>query len=112
MQGVRVRARASEPRRDGGLSIAEDTLCSRWVQTFGESRQHHCDLLGEGFQMVQRSIVSSAERGAASLTAECLDPLRLTVLAIANESMDLSICNHEKEAGGESLRGLFHERMS
>ena len=58
--------------------------------------------------MLQRSIVSSAERGAASLTTERLDPLRLTMLAIANERMHVSVGDPEVRAlligTGEALR--------
>ncbi len=48
--------------------------------------------------MVQRSIVSSAERGAASRTSQRLDPLRLTMLAIANERMKVSVSEPEVRA--------------
>ena len=44
-----------------------------------------------GFQVVQGSVASSAERGAASLTAKGLDPLGMAMLAITNQGMDLSI---------------------
>jgi hypothetical protein len=40
-----VRARARQPRGDGGLSIAENPRGRRWVQPTGSSRQHHGDLL-------------------------------------------------------------------
>ena len=58
--------------------------------------------------MVQRSIVSSTECGAASLTPERLDPLRSTMLAIANERMNVSVGDPEVRAlligTGEALR--------
>ena len=41
--------------------------------------------------MVQRSIASSAERGAASLAAERLDAFGLAMLAIPNQSVDSSV---------------------
>jgi hypothetical protein len=42
-------------------------------------------LLGRGFQMVQGSVASSAEGGAASLTPERLDVLGLAMFAIAKK---------------------------
>ena len=60
MEDLSVAACASEPCRDGGLTITEDPQGFGWVQTFGECSEHHGDLLGGGFQMVQGSIVSSA----------------------------------------------------
>ena len=44
-----------------------------------------------GFQMVQRSVASSTERGVAGLTPKGLDLLNATMRAIANQSMNLSI---------------------
>ena len=41
--------------------------------------------------MVQRSIASSAERGAARLAAERLDPFGLAMLAIPNQSVYSSL---------------------
>ena len=60
MEDLSVAACASEPRRDGGLTITEDPFGGGWVQTLGQRREHHGDLLGGGFQMIQGSIVSSA----------------------------------------------------
>src|SRR5215469_9047556 len=41
MQGLSVLASASQPRSDGGLSVAEDTFGSGSIQAFGKRRQHH-----------------------------------------------------------------------
>lgn len=65
MEELSVLACAGELRGDGGLPVAEDP--------FGQRCQHHCDLLGKGFQPVQRRVASSTERGAALLTAKGLD---------------------------------------
>ena len=35
----------SEPRSDGGLSVAEDPRGRGWIQSFGQRREHHGDLL-------------------------------------------------------------------
>ena len=91
MEDLSVAACASEPRRDGGLTITEDPFGGGWVQTFGECSKHHGDLLGGGFQMVQGSIVSSAERGAASLKTKRLDPLDTAMLAVADQGMEVSV---------------------
>jgi hypothetical protein len=90
MEVLSVASCASEPRRDGGLTITEDPFGGGWVQTFGQRREHHGDLLGGGFQMVQRSIVSSAERGAASLTKERLDRFSAAMFAISDSTLSTS----------------------
>src|SRR6266849_1340389 len=60
VQGLCVLASASQPGGDGGLPVAEDTLCSGRIQPFGERRQHHRDLLRGGFQAIQGGMASSA----------------------------------------------------
>src|SRR6266852_4385206 len=84
-------ASAREPGGDRGLSQAEDPLGSRWVQPFGQRGQHHGDLLGRGFQPIQRRVASSTERGVAGLAAKGLDPLDTAMFAISHQSMDASI---------------------
>jgi hypothetical protein len=61
VQALSVPACASEPRGDRRLTIAEDPFSRGSVQPFGQRRQHHGDLLGGGFQTIQRSVASSAE---------------------------------------------------
>src|SRR5262249_55896178 len=77
--------------RDRRLTIAEDAFSRGRVEPFGQRRQHHRDLLGGSFQTVQRRVASSAERGAANLTAESLDLLSLTMLAIPDQCVDVRI---------------------
>jgi hypothetical protein len=98
VQRLSVLPSASEPCGDGGLPVAEDSFGRRWVQPFGQRREHHGDLVRGGFQPIQGGVTSSAERGAASLTTERLDPLRLTMLAIANERMNVSVGDPEVRA--------------
>ena len=98
VQGLSVLASAGQPGEDGGLSIAEDPLGSGSVQPFGEARQHHCDLVRGGFQTIQRSVASSAERGAAGLAAKRLDPLSATMCAIPNQRVNVGICDPEVRA--------------
>ena len=69
VQGLCMFKSPSEPGGDRGLSKAEDALSGRWVEPLGQRREHHCDLVGGGFQSVERSIASSTERGAAGRTS-------------------------------------------
>ena len=93
VQRLSVQTCASEPGSDGGLSKAKDTLSSRRIQPFGERSQHHCDLMGRGFQTVQGGVASSTERGAAGLAAKGLDPLSMAMLAITDQSVNVGICD-------------------
>jgi hypothetical protein len=86
-----VLACASEPPGDGGLSVAEDPFSGGRIQSFGESRQNSGDLLRGSFQTVQRSVVSSAERGAARLAAKRLDALGPAMLAVPDQRMEVSV---------------------
>jgi len=86
VQGVRVLASTGEPGRDGGLSKAEDPLCSGRIQPFSERFQHHCDLLGGGFQTVQGRVASSSESRVTGLAAKCLDLFSATMGAIPKEA--------------------------
>jgi hypothetical protein len=89
---------ASQPPGDGRLPVAEDTLGSRKIQPFGQRREHHCDLLGGGFQTVQGRVASSTERGVAGLTAKGLDALGTAMFAISDQGMNVSIGNPEVRA--------------
>ncbi|TMD44115.1 MAG: hypothetical protein E6I90_10015 [Chloroflexi bacterium] len=91
VQGVRVPACSSEPSRHRGLSKAKDPLCGGKVEPFGQSREHHGDLLRGRFQAIQGGVASSAQRGAARLTAKGLDLLGTAMLAIADQRVDLGI---------------------
>jgi len=51
--------------------------------------------MGRGFQTVQGRVASGTEGGVAGLAAKRLDPLSRAMLAIPDESMDLSIGNAE-----------------
>jgi len=79
--------------RDGGLLITEDPFGGGSVQSFGQRRQHHGDLLGRGFQTIQGGVASSSECGVAGRTSKGLDPLSLAMFAISDQSMDMSICD-------------------
>src|SRR5215469_13439739 len=79
-------------RKPKTRSAAEASSPSASAQS---TREHHGNLLGGSFQMVQRRIASSAERGVARLTAERLDPLSMPMLAIPDERMDVSVSDPE-----------------
>ena len=77
------------------MSVAEDPLGGGSIQSFGQRRQHHSDLVRGRFQTVQGGMAPSAERGAAGLAAKGLDVLGLAMLAIPNQRVDLSIGDAE-----------------
>ncbi len=108
VKALSVLPSAGQPSSDRRLTIAEDTLGSGSIQSFGQRRQHDRDLLGRGFQPVQGRMTSCTEGGAAGLTTKRLDPLGLAVLAIPNESMNVCACNAEVGAlvvgAGEAVR--------
>jgi hypothetical protein len=108
MEKLCVLACAREPGDDGGLSVAEGPLGGGSIQPFGQRREDHCDLVRWGFQTVQGRVASSTERGVAGLTPKRLDPLSRAMLAIPDESMDVSSGDLEVETltvrTGEALR--------
>jgi len=57
-QGVRVPTCTSEPPRNSGLSKAEDPLGGGRIEPFGQSREHHGDLVRGGFQAIQGGVAS------------------------------------------------------
>jgi len=93
VQGLSVLASAGQPGGDGGLMEAENTFSGGSIQPFGERSQHHCALLGGGFQTVQGGMAPSGECGVAGLTAKRLDPLSMAMGAIPDQGMDSSVCD-------------------
>ncbi len=81
--------------RDDRLTVAEDPLCGRRIQPFGQRREHHGDLVRGSFQPVQRGVASSTERGAAGRASKRLDLLGMPMLAISDEGVELSIGDPE-----------------
>jgi hypothetical protein len=53
MQGLCMVSSASQPSGDSGFSEAEDPLGSGKIQSFGERREDHGDLVRRGFQAVE-----------------------------------------------------------
>jgi hypothetical protein len=82
VQRLSVRALAGQPRGDGRLPEAEDPWSLGRIQPFGNGREHHGDLLGRGFQTVERGMAPGSERGVASRTSKGLDALGLAMLTI------------------------------
>jgi len=68
------------------LTEAEDPLGGGCVQTSSQRRQYNGNLLRWGFQAVQGRVAPGTEGRAAGLKAEGLDPLSLTMLAIAKKT--------------------------
>jgi len=60
VQGVRVFASTGQPGSNGGLSVAEDPRSRRRIQPLGQRREDHGDLMGRGFQPVQRGVAKGA----------------------------------------------------
>ena len=94
-QGVRVLSSVSEPPGNRGLSKAKDPLGGGRVEPFGQSREHHSNLLGRGFQPIQGGVASGTERAVARLAAKGLDRLSTPMLAIPNECMPVCVCDPE-----------------
>jgi hypothetical protein len=72
VQGLCMFPSARQPCDDGGLTVAENPFGGRWVQPFGQCREHPCDLLRGGFQTVQQRVASGRKGGAAGLTPMCI----------------------------------------
>jgi hypothetical protein len=75
---------------DGGLPVAEDPFGRGSIQPTGSCRQHHCDLVGRGFQTIQGGMAPSTERGTAGRASKGLDLFSVTMGAIPKEA-------HERE---------------
>src|SRR5215471_19673497 len=98
VQDLRMFPSTCQPRDDGRLRVAEDPLGRGRVQPFSQRRQHHGDLMRGSFQTVQGGVAPGTERGVAGLTTERLDPLSLTMFAIANQRMNVSVGDPEVRA--------------
>src|SRR5262249_36262693 len=109
MEELGMLACSHEPGGDGGLTVAEDALCSGSVQSFGQRSEHHSDLVRRSFQTVQRGMEPGRERRLTGRASKGLDPLSATMLAIADQSVDGSVCNPAVDAlpvrTGETLGG-------
>ena len=91
VQGLCMLASTSQPGGDGGLSIAEDPLGCRRVQSFGQRRKDHSDLVRGSFQTIQRRVAPGSERAVARLAAKGLDPLGPTMPAVPDKRMEVSV---------------------
>src|SRR6266487_4316821 len=98
MEAVSVLSGAGQPGDDRRLTVAEDALGGGRVQTFGQRRQNHSDLLRGSLQPVQGGVAPGTKRGVARLTAKGLDRLSTPMLAIPDERMDVSVCDAEVRA--------------
>lgn len=82
---------ASQPCGDGGLPVAEDPLGRGSIQPLSQCRQHQGDLLGGGFQAIQRGVASGSERRVTGLASKRLDTLSAAMGAISYQSVDSSV---------------------
>jgi hypothetical protein len=114
MEEFRVLACSREPPRNRGVSKAEHPPCSRKIQSFGQSREHHRDRAREGVFSRYKGVSRRArERGAARLTAKGLDALGMAMFAIAHQRVTMRVRVAEVRAlpvrtgealGGDALR--------
>jgi hypothetical protein len=80
------------------MTVAKDARSLGKIQSFSERRQYHRDLLGGGFQTLQGGVAPSSESGAAGRASKRLDLLSMTMLAIPNQGMNVSVCDAEVRA--------------
>ncbi len=71
---------------DGGLPVAEDTLCSGRIQPKGSRSQRDCDPAREGVFKRYKGVWRRAESGAASRASKGLDLLSTTMGAFSKEA--------------------------
>jgi hypothetical protein len=94
VQGLCMSPCASQPRGDGGLSVALRHARQPKDPALRPARDpHHCDLVRRGFQTVQGRVASSTERGATGRASKGLDLLGMPMLAISHQSVDVSVCD-------------------
>jgi hypothetical protein len=91
VQRLSVLARPGQPGGHGRLPNAEDPLCCRWVQPFGQRGQYHGDVRGRGFQTIQGRVAPGSERGVARLTPKCLNRFGLAMFAVPDQCMPVRV---------------------
>jgi hypothetical protein len=81
---------------DGGLTVAEDPLgCGRVQSTSRVQTARLRPGTGRGFQTIQRGMAARAERGVTGRASKRLDLLGMAMLAIPNQSVDVSVSDSE-----------------
>ncbi len=98
VQGVRVPTCTSEPPRNSGLSKAEDPLGGGRIEPFGQSREHHGDLVRGGFQALQGGVASGTACAVARLATKGLDRLSTPMLAVPDKRMEVSVSDAKVRA--------------
>src|SRR5438128_6413314 len=98
VQGVRVPTCTSEPPRNSGLSKAEDPPGFGRIEPFGQSREHHGDLVRGGFQAIQGGVASGTACAVARLATKGLDRLSTPMLAVPDKRMDVSVSDAKVRA--------------
>ena len=92
-------ARAPQREPERLVMVACREPCDPWglgrVQPFGQRSEHHGDLARGGFQTGEGSVAPGCERGTAGRASKCLDLLGMAMLAISDQSVDVSIGDAE-----------------
>src|SRR5258708_14209389 len=91
VQGVRVPTCTSEPPRNSGLSKAEDPLGGGRIEPFGQSREHHGDLVRGGFQAIQGGVASGTACAVARLATKRLGPVSPPTLAAPHKRQEMNV---------------------
>ena len=95
VQGLCMCPSATQPDRDGRLSVPENPFGGGRAGPFRQRREHHGDLVSGGFQPVEGRVAPGSEDGVAGLTTKALDALGLAMLAIAHQGMNGSVGDPE-----------------
>jgi hypothetical protein len=98
VEALSVVPSAGQPRGDGGLAVAEDPFGRGSIQSFGQGREHHGDLVRGSFQTVQGGVAPSTERGTAGRASKGLDVLGTAMRAIPDQRVEVSIGDSEVRA--------------
>ena len=85
VEALSVFPSASQPRRDGGLTGAEDAFGGGNIQPFSQRSEHHGDVVRWGFQTVERGVASGSECRVTRRTSEGLDPLGAAMFAVSEK---------------------------
>ena len=91
MPGLGVSSGSLQPAGDGRLGVTGEADHDGKIEAFGQEPQHHLDLFGIGFEIVQGRAFAHGEGLVAGLTAQFSDGLSLVDPAKANEGVNVGI---------------------
>jgi len=75
-----------QPGGNGGVAMPKHPHGGRYIQAFGQRRQHVTDALGRRFEAVERGTAPCTEGRVTCLAPQRLDALASSVGAIAREA--------------------------